>query len=72
MIKDTIKVSLVVPVYGAEQYIAEFADSAFSQTYGNVEYIFVNDGTKDRSIVVLESVLDERYSHLKDNVKIVH
>ena len=72
MIKDTIKVSLVVPVYGAEQYIAEFADSAFSQTYGNVEYIFVNDGTKDRSIEVLESVLDERYSHLKDNVKIVH
>lgn len=50
-------VSIVIPVYGVEKYIARCAISLFEQSYDNIEYIFVNDCTKDNSIQVLEDVM---------------
>lgn len=67
-----LKVSVIIPVYGVEKYIAEFAVSAFEQTYPYIEYVFVNDGTKDRSIEILENLIAEKYPHLKDSVIIVN
>ena len=72
MTKSPITVSIVVPVYGAENFIAEFADSAFSQTYPNIEYVFVNDGTKDRSMEILNSVIDEKYPALRERIHIIN
>ena len=72
MMKTPLTVSIVIPVYGVEKYIAEFADSAFTQTYPHIQYVFVNDGTKDRSIEVLEEVIDNKYPALKDKVVIVN
>ena len=69
--KSPITVSIIVPVYGVERFIADFADSAFSQTYPHIEFVFVNDGTKDRSIDVLNGVIDEKYSHMKDRIRII-
>ena len=46
-------VSIIVPVYGVERYIERCAVSLFEQTYKDIEYIFVNDATPDRSIEVL-------------------
>ena len=66
-----ITISLVVPVYGVEKYIAEFARSVFSQSYQHVQYIFVNDGTKDNSIEVLNNVIDNEFPSLRDNIIIV-
>ena len=66
-----VTISLVVPVYGVERYIAEFAESVFSQSYPHLQFVFVNDGTKDDSIKVLESLIDSRYSSLKDRIVIV-
>ena len=51
------KVSIVVPVYGVEKYIERCARSLFTQTFGDIEYIFVNDCTKDSSMQVLEFVM---------------
>ena len=70
--KSPVTVSIIVPVYGVERFIAEFAHSAFSQTYPHIEFIFVNDGTKDRSMEVLDGVIAEKYSHLKDQIRIVN
>lgn len=53
-------VSVIVPIYGVEAYIAQCAESLMEQTYPAIQFIFVNDGTKDRSMEVLASVL-ERY-----------
>lgn len=64
------KVSIVIPVYGVETYIARCARSLFEQTLDDLEYLFVNDCTKDRSIEVLQSVLDE-YPSRKPQVKII-
>lgn len=49
-------VSVLVPVYGVEKYIERCAVSLFEQTYPDIEYIFVNDCTPDRSMDILRSV----------------
>ena len=51
------KVSVIIPVYGVEKYIERCARSLFEQTLDDIEYIFVNDCTKDRSIEILKEVL---------------
>ena len=51
-------VSVIVPIYGVEAYIAQCAESLMAQTYPFIQYIFVNDGTKDRSMEELARVLE--------------
>ena len=51
-------VSLIVPIYGVEQYIEKCAESALRQSYPAIQFVFVNDGTKDRSMEVLSGVLE--------------
>ena len=63
-------VTILVPVYGVEKYIAECAESLFQQTYKEIEYIFCNDCTPDRSIEVLQEVVG-RYPERKAHVKII-
>lgn len=54
-----MRVSIVVPVYGVERYIRQCAVSLFSQTYTDIEYIFVDDCSPDGSIAALRSVMAE-------------
>lgn len=42
-------ISVIIPVYGVEKYIAQCLESVINQTYENLEIIVINDGTKDRS-----------------------
>lgn len=65
------KISVIVAVYGVENYIEKCVRSLFEQTLDAVEYIFVNDDTPDNSIVILKSVLDE-YSERKNNTHIIN
>ena len=69
--KNDLLVSVLVPVYGVEQYIERCARSLFGQTYSNVEYVFVNDCTPDKSVEVLQRVLED-YPNRKVSVKIVN
>ena len=43
------KVSIIVPVYNVEKYLARCLDSLVNQTLDDIEIIVVNDGTKDNS-----------------------
>lgn len=63
------KVSVIIPVFGVEKYIERCARSLFEQTLDDMEFIFVNDCTKDNSIEVLKSVINE-YPNRKHQVKI--
>ncbi len=65
------KVSILVPIYGVEKYIERCARSLFEQTYHNIEYVFVNDCTKDNSIDILLAVLAQ-YPNRKGQVKVIH
>ena len=57
--KSPITVSICVPVYGAERFIDRCVRSLMEQTYEHIEYIFVNDCTKDRSIEMLLEVVKD-------------
>lgn len=56
------KVSVIVPVYNVEKYLPECIDSLLKQTFEDVEFIFVNDGSTDLSSNILEKYkeLDQR------------
>ena len=63
-------VTILVPVFCVEKYIAECAESLFSQTYSDIEYVFCDDSTPDRSIEVLCEVM-ERYAERKEHIRII-
>lgn len=65
-----MKVSILVPVYGVEKYIAQCAQTLFGQTYDDIEYVFVDDCTPDNSVAVIQQVLAE-YPHREQQVHIV-
>lgn len=66
------KLSLVVAIYGVERYIEQFALSALSEWTDGVQYVFVNDGTRDKSMEILERVIAERFSDLGEHIVIVN
>ena len=47
------KISIIVPVYGVERYLARCLDSILNQTFRNFEVICVNDGSPDNCGVIL-------------------
>jgi glycosyltransferase involved in cell wall biosynthesis len=48
-------VSVLVPCFNAEPWIAETLDSALAQTWPNLEIVVVDDGSTDRSVEIVES-----------------
>lgn len=53
-IKDLV--SVIVPVYNVENYLIKCITSLQNQTYSNFEIIFINDGSTDHSLSILEDV----------------
>jgi glycosyltransferase involved in cell wall biosynthesis len=62
MYSENNLISIIVPIYGVEKYLAQCIESIISQTYRNLEIILVNDGSKDNcaSICDYYASLDER------------
>lgn len=56
-----MKLSIIVPVYGVEKYILEFAESLLFQLNDDVELIIVNDGTKDKSIEIIKEYIAKNF-----------
>lgn len=67
---NTPKVSVVIPIYNVEKYIERCARSLFEQTLDDIEYIFIDDCTPDKSVDILESVLKE-YPHRIPQTQII-
>ena len=58
------KVSIIVPIYNVEEYLAKCLDSLVEQTYKNVELILINDGSTDHSLKIAEEY-EEKYRQIK-------
>ena len=52
-------VSIIVPVFNCETFIAEAIESALAQTYRTIEVIVVNDGSTDGTLSVLQGFGDQ-------------
>ena len=53
------KVSVIVPVYGAENYIEQCVRSIMEQTFRDLEIVLVDDGSKDRSGIICDELAGE-------------
>ena len=62
------KVSVIIPVYNVASYIERCARSLFGQTLREMEFIFVDDSSPDRSIQIVREVLKE-FPHRVHQVK---
>ena len=62
------QVSVIIPVYNASEFISRCCDSLFSQTLQSIEYIFVDDGSSDESLCIINQVLDKYPSRRKQVV----
>ncbi|WP_137681701.1 glycosyltransferase family 2 protein [Aurantiacibacter suaedae] len=56
----TPKISVVMPVYNVEAYVAEAIQSVLSQTFSDFELIVVDDGGQDGSMEIVRSFSDAR------------
>lgn len=63
--------SIIVPIYGTEKYIARCAHSLFSQASDKIEYVFVNDCTPDNALSILKNIIQEDKTVFL-NVKIIN
>lgn len=56
-------ISVIIPIYNTERYLAACLDSVLTQSYKNIEVILVNDGSTDFSLQIAQS-----YSEKDDRV----
>lgn len=56
---NLLLVSILVPIYNVENYLAKCLSSIFNQTYSKIEYVFVDDCSSDNSRQVLYDFLSD-------------
>lgn len=68
---EKLKVSIVIPVYNAEEYIEVCLQSVLQQSYRNLEIIVIDDGSQDSSRQIIEQFVksDSRIVFLKQTNK---
>ena len=59
------KISVIVPIYNAEKYIARCLDSILMQEDSNIELILINDGSTDKSEEIVKTYLGKYKSSIK-------
>lgn len=67
--EQNIKVSILVPFYKVEKYVGRCVESLFTQTYNNIEYLFVNNCSPDGSMDVINKKIKEH--GMEDRCRII-
>ena len=57
------KISIIMPVYNSEEYMAETLNSILAQTFQEFELIAVDDGSQDNSVRILQE-FQKKISHM--------
>ena len=61
------KISVIIPIYGVEKYIEQCVKSVINQTYKNIEILLIDDGSKDKSGLIIDEL-----AKLDSRIKVVH
>lgn len=64
---DKMKVSVIIPVYNCKQYLEPCIESLLKQTLEECEFIFINDGSKDGSLLILQ-----KYQAIDSRIKVIN
>ena len=64
-----MKLSVLLAVYNGEKYLSECIDSIINQTYKNWELIFVNDGSTDKTLHIINEYRDSRILKIEQSNK---
>lgn len=66
-----IGISVIMPVYNTTtEYLKESVNSILSQTYQNIEFIIIDDGSTDDIQSYLQSIEDERIKLVRNSKKL--
>ena len=66
--ESTPMVSVIMPVYNAERYLAEAVESILNQTFADFELITIDDCSTDGSLAILKSFADKvKRMHVLEN-----
>jgi glycosyltransferase involved in cell wall biosynthesis len=64
--KSNLLLSVLMPVYNGEKYVAEAVESILNQTFTDFEFIIFNDGSTDRSLEILQ-----RYAQQDNRIRLI-
>ena len=70
MKRDIPDISIIMPVYNVEAYFKRCVKSLFEQTFDNLEFIFINDASPDKSLEILHQLM-ALYPNRVAQVKII-
>lgn len=62
------KVSVTMPVYNGEKFIAEAIESILNQTYSNFEFIIIDDGSTDSTKIEIDKYKDKRITLITNKI----
>jgi len=60
------KVTVLMPVYNAEKYLAEAIESILEQTFTDFDFLIIDDGSTDRSVEIINSYADNRITLIRN------
>lgn len=64
------RVTVLMPVFNGEKYLAEAIDSILNQTFADFEFIIIDDGSMDRTWAILSSYTDPRLRLVRNDENI--
>lgn len=60
------KISVIMPAYNSEKYIAEAIESILNQTFTDFEFIIIDDGSTDKTEQIIKTYTDKRIKFIKN------
>ncbi|WP_436866049.1 glycosyltransferase family 2 protein [Bacillus fungorum] len=54
------EISIIIPTYNVEEYIEEALNSVLNQSFKQLEVIVIDDGSRDKTVEIIQSLKDER------------
>lgn len=57
--RDQPLVSVIIPAYNAERFVAHTLDSVLAQSYRNIEVIVIDDGSEDRTAQLVKEYIEK-------------
>lgn len=65
-----MKISVIIPLYNAEKHISVCCRSLFEQSFENIEYLFIDDCSQDKSVCLVGKIGNE-YPERRGSIKLI-